>query len=66
MCDVSGLCSPEADEGGEEQEASANPYNPSCLPRISFMSPEHGMGGQARSSEGMDSPQMSLFEDEGQ
>lgn len=29
------------------------------------MSPEHGMGGQARSPEGKDSPQMSLFEDGG-
>ncbi len=27
------------------------------------MSPEHGTGGHARSSEGKDSPQMSLFED---
>ena len=29
------------------------------------MSPEHGTGGHAGSSEGKDSPQMSLFEDEG-
>jgi hypothetical protein len=28
------------------------------------MSPEHGMGGHAGSSEGKDSPQMSLFEEE--
>lgn len=40
-------------------------YNPICLPRISFMSPEHGTGGHAGSSEDKDSPQMRLFEDEG-
>jgi hypothetical protein len=28
------------------------------------MSSEHGTGGHARSSEGKDSPQISLFEDE--
>jgi hypothetical protein len=28
------------------------------------MSPEHGTAGHAGSSEGKDSPQMSLFEDE--
>lgn len=42
-----------------------SPYNPNCLPRISFMSPEHGTGGHAGSSEGKDSQQMSLFEREG-
>jgi hypothetical protein len=62
--DVSGLCPPRSDEAEEPQEIPANPYNPSCLPRISFMSPERGTGGQARSSEGKDSPQMTLFEGE--
>jgi hypothetical protein len=37
-------------------------YNPINLPRISFMIDEHGTGGHAGSSEGKDSPQMSLFE----
>jgi integrase len=35
--DVSELCPPDSDEGVEEQETPANPYNPICLPRISFM-----------------------------
>ncbi len=30
------------------------------------MSPEHGTGGHAGSSESKDSPQMSLFEEEGE
>jgi len=47
------------------QFAMSGPYNPICLPRISFMSGEHGTGGHAGSSEGKDSPQMGLFEDEG-
>jgi hypothetical protein len=36
-------------------------YNPINLPRISFMSSEHGTGGRARSSKGKDSQQISLF-----
>jgi integrase len=35
--DVSGLCPPTSDEPDEQQETPANPYNPICLPRISFM-----------------------------
>jgi integrase len=35
--DVSGLCPPNSDEGEKPQETPANPYNPICLPRISFM-----------------------------
>jgi integrase len=35
--DVSVLCPPDADDGEEGQETPANPYSPSCLPRISFM-----------------------------
>jgi hypothetical protein len=35
--DVSGLCPPGPDDGEEGQETPANPYNPSCFPRISFM-----------------------------
>jgi hypothetical protein len=42
-----------------------DPYNPISLPRISFMSSEGGTGGHAGSSEGEDSRQISLFEDEG-
>lgn len=61
--DVSGLCPPGSEGAVESQETPANPYNPICLPRISFMSPEHGTGGHAGSSEGEDSPQMSLFEE---
>ena len=41
--------------------SKGNPYSPISLPRISFMSSEHGTGGHAGSSEGMDAPQMSLF-----
>jgi hypothetical protein len=48
-----------------EPEMPANSYSPSCFPKISFMSPEHGTGGHAGSSKGKDSPQMSLFEDGG-
>lgn len=40
-------------------------YSPICRPMISFMSPEHGTGGHAGSFEGKDSPQMSLFKEEG-
>jgi hypothetical protein len=47
---------------GEGQQTPANPYNPICLPRISFMSSEHGTGRHAGSSEGTDSQQISLFE----
>ena len=39
-------------------------YSPINLPRISFMSPEHGTGGHAGSSEGKDSLQMNLFDGE--
>jgi hypothetical protein len=45
--------------------SKGNPYNPICLPRISFMSSEHGAGGHAGSSEGKYLLQISLFEDEG-
>jgi hypothetical protein len=41
----------------------ANSYSPICLPRISFMSSEHGTGGHAGSFADKDSPQMSLFEE---
>jgi hypothetical protein len=40
-------------------------YNPINFPRIPFMSSEHGTEEHARSSEGTDAPQMSLFEDKG-
>jgi hypothetical protein len=40
-------------------------YSPISLPRISFMSDEPGTGGHARSSADTDSPQMSLFGDDG-
>jgi integrase len=35
--DVSVLCPSGPDEAAEAQETPANPYNPICLPRISFM-----------------------------
>jgi Phage integrase family len=35
--DVSESCPPDADDGEEEQETPANPYNPISLPRISFI-----------------------------
>jgi hypothetical protein len=35
--DVSESCPPDADDGEEEQESPANPYNPISLPRISFI-----------------------------
>jgi len=44
------------------EKAAIAPYNPINLPRISFMGPEHGRGGQAGSSEDKDSQQISLFE----
>lgn len=47
---------------GRQQGQDNRPYNPINLPRISFMSPEHGAEVHAESSEGKDSPQMSLFE----
>jgi hypothetical protein len=62
--DVSGLCLPGSDGAEKPQEIPGNPHSPISLPRISFMSGEHGTGGHARSSKGKDSPQMSLFEDE--
>jgi hypothetical protein len=34
---VSVLCPSGPDEAAEDQESPANPYSPSCLPRISFM-----------------------------
>jgi streptogramin lyase len=40
-----------------------DPYSPICLPRISFMTSERGTGGHGGSSESIDAPQMSLFED---
>ena len=50
--DVSESCPPSADDGEEEQESPANPYNPISLPRISFMTSEHCTEGHAGSSEG--------------
>jgi len=35
--DVSESCPPSADDGEEEQEIPAKPYNPINLPRISFI-----------------------------
>jgi hypothetical protein len=35
--DVSGLCPPPSEEAQKPCETSGNPYNPNCLPRISFM-----------------------------
>ena len=35
--DVSGSCPPDANDGMEDQEIPANPYNPIVLPRISFI-----------------------------
>lgn len=58
------LCPSGPDEAQPEQETPANSYNPINLPRISFMSDEHGTGGHARSSEDKVSPHMSLFEGE--
>jgi hypothetical protein len=46
------------------EKAAIEPYNPISLPRISFMTSEHGTGGQAGSSKGTDSQQISLFEGE--
>jgi hypothetical protein len=51
-------------QSGEIPRNPANPYNPISLPRISFMSGEHGTSGHTGSSEGTDSLQMSLFEGE--
>jgi hypothetical protein len=42
-----------------------SPCSPINLPRIFFISGWHGPGGHAGSSEGKDSLQMSLFEEEG-
>jgi hypothetical protein len=53
------------DRGKDREKAEACPHSPISLPRISFMSPEHGTGGHAGSSGDTDSLQMSLFEDEG-
>jgi hypothetical protein len=39
-------------------------YNPINLPRISFMSPEHGTEGHARSSGGKDSPGVLLADEQ--
>src|ERR1044072_4900127 len=57
---------PRSTEIGHAQSDQVDPllHNPNCLPRISFMSPEHGTAGHAGSSEGKDSPQMSLFRGE--
>jgi integrase len=35
--DVSGLCPPNPEQVDKTRETPANPYSPSCLPRISFM-----------------------------
>jgi hypothetical protein len=35
--DVSVLCPPDSDEDQKPQKTPANPHNPICLPRISFM-----------------------------
>jgi hypothetical protein len=35
--DVSVLCPADAKSQAADSETSANPYNPSCFPRISFM-----------------------------
>lgn len=51
--------------GRKDPKRRSRAYNPINLPRISFMNPEHGTEGHPGSSEGTDSPQMSLFEGEG-
>jgi len=48
------------------ENAATEGYNPISLPRISFKIAEPGTGGHAGSPEDKDSPQMSLFEEEGE
>ncbi len=48
----------------EEQEIPANPHSPICLPRISFMTPEHGTGEHAGSTADINPLQMELFDAE--
>jgi hypothetical protein len=59
------LCPSGPDQAAEDQETPANPYNPICLPRISFMRPEYGTGGQPPPRKDMNPLQLSLFESDG-